>query len=80
MTGGADEAIDNVYCALLGHHVDEGSLVSARHDLLGSSFERIIRDLISSREYDHRFGETKVPQYSSDSSVEIACPQAVIIL
>ncbi|WHZ13668.1 MAG: diguanylate cyclase/phosphodiesterase (GGDEF & EAL domains) with PAS/PAC sensor(s) [Nitrospira sp.] len=70
-----EKAIDNLYCALLGRHVDSTSLASARKDLVSSGFERVIRDLIDGKEYRDRFGDTKVPQPSSEKQAVAGCPQ-----
>ncbi len=70
-----EKAIDNLYCALLGRHADSASLASARRDLVSSGFERVIRDLIDGREYRDRFGDSKVPQPSSEKQAAAGCPQ-----
>lgn len=71
-------AIDNLYCALLGRRVDSASLASARKDLVSSGFERVIRDMIDGKEYRDRFGDTNVPQLSSEKQTTIGCPQAAL--
>lgn len=70
-----EKAIDNLYCALLGRRVDGTSLASARNDLVSSGFERVIRDMIDGKEYRDRFGDTKVPQPSSEKQASVGCPQ-----
>ncbi|MCS6320027.1 MAG: phycobilisome rod-core linker polypeptide [Nitrospira sp.] len=73
-----EKAIDNLYCALLGRRVDSASLASARKDLVSSGFERVIRDVIDGKEYRARFGDTKVPQLSSEKQVTVGCPQVAL--
>lgn len=70
-----EKAIDSLYCALLGRRVDSASLASARKDLVSSGFERVIRDVIDGKEYRDRFGDTKVPQVSSEKQAAVGCPQ-----
>jgi len=72
------KAIDNLYCALLGRRVDSASLASARKDLVSSGFERVIRDVIDGKEYRDRFGDSNVPQLSSEKQTTIGCPQVAL--
>ncbi|MCS6265726.1 MAG: hypothetical protein H8K11_18440 [Nitrospira sp.] len=60
---------------MLGRRVDSASLASARKDLVSSGFERVIRDVIDGKEYRNRFGDTKVPQVSSEKQAAVGCPQ-----
>ncbi len=73
-----EKAIDSLYCALLGRRVDSASLASARRDLVSSGFERVIRDVIDGKEYRDRFGDTKVPQLSSEKQAAVGCPQVAM--
>lgn len=72
--GAPEKAIDNLYCALLGRRVAGTSLASARRDLVSSGFERVIRGMIDGKEYRDRFGESNVPQPSSEKQVVAECP------
>ena len=73
-----EKAIDSLYCALLGRHVDSASLASLRKDLVSSGFEWVIRDVIDGKEYRDRFGDAKVPQVSSEKQAAIGCPQVAL--
>ncbi len=73
-----EKAIDSLYCALLGRRVDSASLASARKDLVSSGFERLIRDLIDGKEYRDLFGDSKVPQVSSEKQAAVGCPQLIL--
>lgn len=58
--------------------MDSASLASARKDLVSSGFERVIRDVIDGKEYRNRFGDTKVPQVSSEKQAAVGCPQVAL--
>ncbi|MCS6291316.1 MAG: phycobilisome rod-core linker polypeptide [Nitrospira sp.] len=77
-TAAPEKAIDSLYCVLLGRRVDSASLASARKDLVSSGFERVIRDVIDGKEYRDRFGDTKVPQVSSEKQSAVGCPQVAL--
>ena len=71
-----DKAVDNVYCALLGRHVASTPVANVREVSASGGFERLIKDILDSKEYAVKFGEQSVPQPSRDSRESSGCPQA----
>jgi hypothetical protein len=68
-------AVDNVYCALLGRHVASTPVETGRDGVVGGGFDRLITDILDSKEYAAKFGEQGVPQPSLDQRESSGCPQ-----
>ena len=74
-----DKAVDNVYCALLGRHVANTPVANVREVSASGGFERLIKDILDSKEYATKFGEQSVPQPSRDSRESSGCPQVSLV-
>jgi len=67
------KSIDNVYCALLGRH--NTAATNVRAGVATGGIERLIKDLIDSKEYAAAFGEQGVPHPSLNQRESSGCPQ-----
>jgi Phycobilisome Linker polypeptide. len=67
------KSIDNVYCALLGRH--NTSVTNVREGVATGGIERLIKDIIDSKEYAAQFGEQGVPHPSLNQQESSGCPQ-----
>lgn len=68
------KSIDNVYCALLGRH--NTAVTNVREGVATGGIDRLIKDLIDSKEYAAAFGEQGVPHLSLNQHESSGCPQA----
>lgn len=67
------KSIDNVYCALLGRH--NTAATNVREGVTTGGIDRLIKDLIDSKEYATQFGEQGVPHPSLNQRESSGCPQ-----
>ena len=67
------QSIDNVYCALLGRH--NTAVTNIREGVATGGIDRLIKDLIDSKEYAAQFGEQGVPHPSLNQRESSGCPQ-----
>jgi len=68
-----EKAVDNIYCALLGRH--SSTVTKAREGMTTVGLERLIKDIIDSKEYAAEFGEQGVPHPSLNQRESSGCPQ-----
>ncbi len=69
------KAVDNVYCALLGRHAAGTPVETGRDAVAAGGFDRLIKDILDSKEYAAKFGEQGIPQPSLDPRESSGCPQ-----
>jgi Phycobilisome Linker polypeptide len=68
-----EKAVDNIYCALMGRH--STAVTNVREGVTTGGLERLIKDIIDSKEYAAQFGEQGVPHPSLNQRESSGCPQ-----
>lgn len=67
------KSVDNIYCALLGRH--STAVTNVREGVATGGLDRLIKDIIDSKEYAAEFGEQGVPHPSLNQQESSGCPQ-----
>lgn len=67
------KSVDNIYCALLGRH--STAVTNVREGVATGGLDRLIKDIIDSKEYAAEFGEQGVPHPSLNQHESSGCPQ-----
>ena len=67
------KSVDYIYCALLGRH--STAVTNVREGVATGGLDRLIKDIIDSKEYAAEFGEQGVPHPSLNQQESSGCPQ-----